>query len=146
MDVIFQLNSMMEIKVLNNKMPKTNKLIFWTPRILVILFAIFLAIFSLDIFDNCNGFFDCALGLFMHNIPSFILLAILLISWKHELVGAIIFGLIGLAGIIGIIIAMLTIPEGSRFNPIFIIVGVVCTLIGILFYFGYKQKNKKKKK
>jgi hypothetical protein len=125
-------------------MAKINKFIFWAPRILVILFALFLAIFSLDIFDNCNRFFDCALGLFMHNIPSLILLAILLISWKHELVGAIIFGFLGVSGIIGIIISMLTIPEGSRFNFLFIIVGVVCTITGILFYIGWKNKKKKK--
>ena len=125
-------------------MIKANKFIFWAPRILIILFALFLAIFSFDVFDSCKGFLECALALFMHNLPSLILLVILIICWKYELVGAIVFGLLGISGIIGTIVVTTIIPEGGRFNPILIIVGIVCTLIGVLFYFGYKQKKKKK--
>lgn len=79
----------------------------------------------------------------MHNLPSLILLVILIISWKHELVGAVIFGLIGVLGIIETIILILSMPEGRMFNPIFIIIGVVCTLVGVLFYLGWKQKKKR---
>jgi len=124
-------------------MTKVNKFIFWTPRILVILFALFLAIFSFDVFEENLGFWGTILGLFMHNLPSLILLAILLTSWKRELVGAIMFGFLGVAGIIGTIIVRLTIPEGSRFNILYIMVGVVCTLVGVLFYFGWKQQPEK---
>lgn len=67
-------------------MRKINKFIYWTPRILSIIFILFLAIFSLDIFDMKLGFWETILGLFMHNIPVFILLAVLLIFWKHEIV------------------------------------------------------------
>ena len=71
--------------------------IYWTPRILSILFACFLALFSLDIFDSEVGFKDIAIGLLMHNIPTIVLLLITLVAWKYELVGAVAFALAGLA-------------------------------------------------
>ena len=75
----------------------TKKWIYWTPRILSIVFILFLAIFSLDVFDGNYGFWGTVLALFMHNIPSFVLLVILLISWKkYEIVGGIVFILAGL--------------------------------------------------
>src|SRR4030043_233343 len=76
-------------------MKKVSKLLYWTPRILSIVFICFLALFSLDIFDMQLGFWGTIVGLFMHNIPVFILLAVLLISWKHEIVGGIAFILAG---------------------------------------------------
>lgn len=74
----------------------TGKLVYWSPRILAILYMLFLAMFSLDIFEGNNGFWGTVLGLFMHNIPSLILLGVLLASWKHERFGAIVFTLAGL--------------------------------------------------
>lgn len=127
-------------------MNEINKFLFWTPRILLILFAMFLVLFSFDVFDSCNGFFGCALALFMHNIPSIILLAILIFSWKHELVGASIFMTFGVICFIVTLITTFTIPEGSRFNPILIIGSIVFLLIGILFYLVWKQKKKIKTK
>lgn len=124
-------------------MPKVNKFIFWTPRILVILFILFLAMFSLDIFEGNYRFWGIILGLFMHNIPVMILLILLMISWKYELVGAVVFGFLGIIGIVGAIVAMLTIQIWHIFNPMFIILGVVCTLVGILFFMGWKQKRRK---
>jgi len=73
---------------------KMNQFIFWAPRTLAILFILFLSLFSLDIFDGNYGFWETILGLFMHNIPSMVLLIILIISWKYELVGGIIFNLV----------------------------------------------------
>ncbi|MDD5178455.1 MAG: hypothetical protein PHT54_04225 [Candidatus Nanoarchaeia archaeon] len=124
-------------------MGKTNKFIFWAPRILIILFILFLALFSLDIFGNNYNFWETVAGLFMHNLPSLALLVILIISWKHELVGAITFGFLGVLGIIGTIIAMLNTPEGSIFNPILIVTGIVTLLAGILFFVGWKERGRK---
>lgn len=75
---------------------KVNRWIYWTPRILSILFLAFLAMLSLDIFGNGYGFWGTVLGLFMHNIPVLILLIVLLISWKYEIVGGIAFIIAGL--------------------------------------------------
>ncbi|NMB48203.1 hypothetical protein GYA13_02020 [Candidatus Kuenenbacteria bacterium] len=73
-----------------------SKFIYWTPRILSIIFILFLALFSLDVFGNNYTFWETVVGLLMHNIPSFILLILLLISWRYEIVGGVAFILAGL--------------------------------------------------
>jgi len=75
---------------------KKNKLLFWTPRILGIIFVLFLMMFSLDVFQPGLTTWQIVIGLFMHNIPALFLLIILIISWKHEMVGGIVFILVGL--------------------------------------------------
>lgn len=75
---------------------KVSQFVFWTPRVLSILFIAFLALMSLDIFDMGLGFWETLVGLFMHNIPVFILIAVLAVSWKREIVGGVAFILAGL--------------------------------------------------
>ncbi|OGH78322.1 MAG: hypothetical protein A2224_01380 [Candidatus Magasanikbacteria bacterium RIFOXYA2_FULL_40_20] len=75
---------------------KAKRFVYWTPRILSIVFILFLALFSLDVFDGNYGFWGTVLALFMHNIPVFILSIILWISWKREIVGGVAFILAGL--------------------------------------------------
>ena len=78
-------------------MKKINKFVYWTPRILSILMVGFIALFSFDVFGNGYSFWETVLALLMHNIPTLVLLAVVIIAWKHELVGAIGFVLLGLA-------------------------------------------------
>lgn len=61
---------------------------YWTPRIMSILFICFLSLFSLDVFQPGMSATEIALGLFMHNIPSIILIVLLIISWRREIIGA----------------------------------------------------------
>ncbi|MBS3141242.1 hypothetical protein J4405_03800 [Candidatus Woesearchaeota archaeon] len=81
-------------------MKKISKSLYWTPRIFSILFILFLALFSLDVITPEASFGQILLGLFMHNIPVFILTILLVITWKHEIVGAITFFTAGLLYII----------------------------------------------
>lgn len=118
---------------------KIAQLIYWLPRILSILFIAFLAMFSLDIFDGNYGFWGTILGLFMHNIPVFILITLLIFSWKREWLGGIVF-------ILGGIILMLTNALKNNFewymiSYTFIIAGPAF-LIGILFLIDWQRKKK----
>ncbi|HOK09992.1 MAG TPA: hypothetical protein PLT82_10680 [Candidatus Hydrogenedens sp.] len=85
-----------------------DKVIYWIPRILSVFFILFLAMFSLDIFEMNLDFWDTLLGLFMHNIPSIILSIILVISWKYEIVGGIAYILAGLLYIALLVKASIT--------------------------------------
>jgi hypothetical protein len=117
---------------------KINKFVYWTPRILSIIFLLFLAMFSLDVFEPGLSFSQILLGLFMHNIPVFALLIILCISWKHEIVGGIAFILAGLLYITTLFM-----------NPKFeghivywsIIIAGPAFFIGILFLIGWFNKK-----
>ena len=48
--------------------------LFWSPRVLTILFALFLSLFALDVFEEDRDFWGTALALFMHLIPTWIVL------------------------------------------------------------------------
>jgi hypothetical protein len=81
-------------------MKKVSRFIYWTPRILSILFIIFMASMSLDVISPELSFGQIALGMLMHNIPTLIMLIVLVVSWKYEIVGGIAFILAGLLYII----------------------------------------------
>ncbi len=66
------------------------KLFYWLPRILSIVFIVFISIFALDVFSEQLGF-DVILPLLIHLLPSFVLLIITIVAWKYELVGTFIF-------------------------------------------------------
>jgi len=124
-------------------MPKIKRKdwIYWTPRILSIVFILFLSLFSLDIFDMCNNFLNCALGLLMHNLPSIILLIVLLISWKYEIVGAIAFILAGLA-YAGLTLITASMSGFQWFYLSWILeISGIALFIGILFWIGWKRKK-----
>lgn len=121
-------------------MKKVGKFVYWAPRIFSILFLLFLAMFSLDVFDNCNSFLECLLGLLMHNIPVFILIILLVIAWKKEIVGAITFFLAGFLYIL--LLAMNPKFEWHYFSWSLIIAGPAF-VIGWLFLINWnKRKNK----
>jgi hypothetical protein len=125
------------------EMTKINKFIFWTPRILAILFILFLAMFSLDIFDGNYGFWGTIVGLFMHNIPSMLLLIVLIISWKHELVGAIVFILAGILYIARLLMTILMNPPPQWYMLSWsLTIAGPAFLVGILFLIGWRQKKK----
>ena len=72
------------------------KSLYWLPRILGILFAFFISIFALDAFGEGIPFLEAVVGSLIHLVPTYIMIAILLIAWKRELVGSILFILPGL--------------------------------------------------
>jgi len=63
------------------------RLLFWTPRVALLLFAAFLSIFALDVFGAGYGFWETALALLMHLIPMWIMLGALALAWRWEWVG-----------------------------------------------------------
>jgi len=101
-----------------------------------------LALFSLDVFEPGLSAREIAIGLFMHNIPVFILLAVLLISWKREIVGGIAFILAGLLYVVMILMNVLSNSfEWYMVSWILTIAGPAF-LIGILFIINWLQKKK----
>lgn len=123
-------------------MNKPNKFIYWTPRILSILFIFFLALMSLDVFEGENNLSNILLGLFIHNIPAIILLVILIISWRKEIVGGIAFILSGV--LYSILILKNIISTGFEWYYLSWILQIsgIAFLIGILFLICWFKKKK----
>lgn len=70
------------------------KALYWTPRVLGILYAAFISIFALDVFGEYRGW-ELAVALFMHLVPTYVVVAALLVAWKWERIGGVIFVLLG---------------------------------------------------
>jgi hypothetical protein len=74
---------------------KTKRILFWTPRIICIVFAVFISLFALDVFAEGYGLLKTIIALLIHLIPTGIVVIALLISWRWEWVGAILFNALG---------------------------------------------------
>ncbi len=123
------------------KKQKISKFVYWAPRILSIIFIAFLAMFSLDVFEGNYGFWGTILGLFMHNIPVFILIIVLVISWKREIVGGLAFISAGIIYLTTLVISALRNNFEWYTLSWSIIVAGPAFLIGILFLICWKKRK-----
>ena len=125
-------------------MLKSDKILHWSPRVLGILAIAFISMFALDAFDPKLTLWQQLVAFAIHLIPSFILLLILIIAWKRELIGGIIF----------LVIALLFTPlifvHNFRMNQsIWISLAIIATinlpfvLVGVLFILNHKRKKRK---
>jgi len=121
---------------------RAGKFIYWTPRILSIIFILFLALFSLDVFEGDYGFWGTIEGLFVHNIPAMVLLIVLIISWKYEIVGGIGFVLAGILYVVFIL--MNIIATGFEWYYLLWAVQIsgIAFFIGIMFLVCWFRKKK----
>lgn len=94
---------------------------------------------SLDVFDTKQSLWQTIIALFMHNLPALVLLIILIISWKHEIVGGVTFILAGLAYIVALLIKN---PFEWYMLAWAAQISGVAFLIGILFLIGWFKKRK----
>ena len=72
------------------------RILFWLPRVLAILFIVFLALFALDVFVPGESILYMIGGFLVHLIPDYLLIAALIIAWKRERIGGVLFILLGL--------------------------------------------------
>ncbi|MFC1615679.1 hypothetical protein ACFL21_00935 [Patescibacteria group bacterium] len=85
------------IKKAQKNVKKINRypVYYWPPRILSILFIIFISLLALDVFAEDYSIVEMIIGFIMHMLPSFALIAILILSWKKELIGGIAYLILG---------------------------------------------------
>jgi len=67
------------------------RLVFWTPRILCIVYTVFVSLFALDVFGEGNGLGQTVLALLMHLIPTAVIVVVLAVSWRREWLAAVVF-------------------------------------------------------
>lgn len=114
-----------------------NHYVSWTLRVLLILMILFFALFSLDVFDEGQGFWDTTVAFMMHNIPSFAMIIILIIAWKWEHIG----GALLMLCVLGFAI-FLFVRSGNFMYGTLIMVGTPF-LIGIMFVINHYYLGKK---
>ncbi|NMC38246.1 MAG: hypothetical protein GYA41_07985 [Bacteroidales bacterium] len=125
-------------------MKKSTKVFQWTPRILCILAILFVSLFALDSFSSERTLFQNAGAFLIHLIPSFVLLAVLIIAWKWEKTGGIILTILGVILFIAVFYLNYKKREFSLSQSL-INVSIVCLpfiLAGILFIVSHYTKKK----
>jgi hypothetical protein len=75
-------------------MKRTTEIVHWIPRVLCILVILFISMFALDSFDPRLTLWQQIGGFLIHLIPTYILVALLVVAWKWELTGGILFVLL----------------------------------------------------
>ncbi|MEI6696926.1 MAG: hypothetical protein WCO13_12765 [Bacteroidota bacterium] len=125
-------------------MNKTLSILHWTPRIICMLAILFVSMFALDAFESGLSIWQQIGGFLIHLIPSFVLLTFLIISWKWEYVGGIIFAIIGL-GLSPFVFMLNYRMNHSILQSLFIILVITIPffVVGILFILSHfiKKKN-----
>jgi len=67
------------------------KIVYWLPRVLGILYCLFISVFAFDVFDEGYEFWETVLALIMHLAPTALALAALLIAWRWGIIGGVIY-------------------------------------------------------
>ncbi len=112
-----------------------SKFWMWFPRVLTILFTMFLSIFAFDVFEGEAPLIEKVGGFLIHLIPSYLLIAILIISWKKPMVGGFVFILLS------IIFTVFFKTYANIFS--FLLVSLPAAVIGGLFIFSHVLSSKK---
>ena len=72
----------------------STRLLYWVPRVLSILFITFVSMFALDEIGG-HDFWQTLLGVAVHLIPSFFLVFALILAWRWEWIGAVLYAAAG---------------------------------------------------
>ncbi|WP_372641772.1 hypothetical protein [Ancylomarina sp.] len=124
-------------------MKKTIKVFHWLPRIICIIAILFISLFAADAFAPELSIWQQLGDFIMHLIPSFILLALLIVAWKWEYIGGIIFMIIGLG------FSPIVFMHNYRMNHsigmslgIILMITIPFVIVGILFIVSHFLKKK----
>lgn len=122
------------------------KLLYWTPRILGIVGILFISMFALDAFESGLTIWQQLGAFFIHLIPSFILIVLLIIAWNYELIGGSIFVLVGI-----LLTPMIFKGNYAMNQSIPLSLGIIGAItfpfiaVGVLFILNYFKIKKKRK-
>jgi cell division protein FtsW (lipid II flippase) len=121
----------------------STRVLHWLPRIICIMGILFISMFSIDALNSELTIWQQILSLSMHLIPSFVLILLLLLSWKRELIGGIIFMIIGLG-----FSPIIFIHNFKMNQSIWMSLGVISVItipfaiVGVLFIVSHYRKKK----
>jgi len=124
-------------------METSTKLIHWVPRILVILAILFVSMFAMDSFSPERTFWQNTAAFLMHLIPSFVLVALLIVAWKWEKIGGIILTIVGL--VFSVFVFILNLGRNHSVWISLSIVLMICfpfVIAGVLFIISSRKKKK----
>lgn len=126
-------------------MKKSISVLYWLPRIICILAILFVSMFALDAFAPGLTIWQQIGAFLIHLIPSFVLIGLLVVAWKWEYIGGIIFTLIGIGLSPFVFFLNLNRNHSSVLQSLSVILMVTIpfAIVGILFIVSSKRKRRK---
>lgn len=111
--------------------PRLAKIIHWAPRVASILIIFFISLFSLDVFEADAPPLEILGGFIIHNIPSIVMLVLLIFAWKRPAVGFVAFLLVAALFSIRFVRSLDSLPSLLLF-------GFPLLIVAFLFYADWK--------
>lgn len=127
-------------------MYKSAKILYYTPRILCVIAILFISLFAFDTFETGPTIWEQIIAFLIHLIPSFILTILLIIAWKKELLGGLLFLIISL--VFSPIIFRINYNMNHSFwmsMGIIFLITIPFAVVGILFIISHFRKRKTSK-
>lgn len=103
--------------------------LLWAPRALSMAFIAFLSLFALDVFGEGYGFWKTVAALLIHLIPSFVLIVVLVLAWRWEWIGAVLFAAAGALYVIQVV--SLPLRPAIKLNWISVVAGPAFVIAGL---------------
>lgn len=101
------------------------KLIHWTPRVLVFAFAAFLSLFAFDVWEMEGTIWERIAAFLVHLTPVYFVIAAGLVAWKRPLIG-------GIACLV-IVVVMATVYHWWQEPQLLLPMGLPLVITGLLF-------------
>ena len=103
-------------------------------RLVGFAFAAFLSVFAMDVFAEPGTVLEILTALLMHLIPTFLVLAVVLISWKREWLAALLFILLD---VFYISITWNRVPWVG-----FGVITALILMLALVYFFAWKARGK----
>ena len=116
-------------------MKTTTKVFHWIPRIIGILLTLFIGMFALDAFDPRLTLLQQFMDFLVHLIPAYVVLATVLIGWKWDLAGCLVY-----------LVLALFYAFWAYHHPMWILgISMPLLVLSVLFFISWYLKYKEKK-
>jgi len=113
--------------------PGAKRFLYWSPRVLGILFALFLSLFAFDVFGVGLGLWESIRAFLIHLTPVYAVVIALILAWRRAWLGAILFPALAAAYLV---------LFGSRGNWIaYALIMGPLLLLGLLFLLNWKYRQ-----
>jgi len=111
--------------------PRLAGIIHWAPRVAAIMIIFFTSLFSLDVFEMDGTPLELLGAFLMHNIPSIVMIILLVFAWKRPVVGFVAFLLAAVAFAVFFVRDIYSLP-----NLLLFVFPIL--LVALLFYADWK--------
>jgi len=118
----------------------SRRVLYWSPRLLSITFVLFLSLFAFDALEEDRSFWSNLLALAMHLVPCFVLTLALILAWRWEWIGAVMFASAGLLYVGWVVSMDRPVPAPMRLVWILTIAGPAL-LVAALFLVNWLRRG-----